>query len=533
MFGLLIGAVRCLAEDSSQADTMGGFTGEGSPDDPLVTRGGGDLPTYTMPVPGGSTGTGSGGDGGMGGAGGNNFDPEFEACVQKGLTRLSATMAVEDTNAYAAPAYVRDVLKSENGDVPRPNLIKPHEFFNYYAFPYEAAAPGDVGITAGLLELNPGEGTGEYRIVVGVTAPAAPPPPRMNIAIVVDTSASMTVAAMARARAVAKATARSLRAGDVVSLVTWNPGVPPLLAGHVVTGPEDPAVVSAIDTLYADGGSDLQAGLGRGYELAEKSFDAVALNRVVFISDGRMTLGAWEEKIVLRHAQGGTDGTKPIFLVGAATGPGDGYDETLMARLTAVGFGSYVYVDSEAEATRLFKDRFHEVVGAPAMGNVKLTLTVPGYFDILKFEEVSEGYETNPEAVRGRPLAPGDSMTFKYDMKTCHPSVIADPDLVEINVAWEPWGTGATQERKLTFDMLNLMKTPNPNPGIEKAYAVASYIDALQSDSGAGNKDVLNNAWKKINLINTTSFAPGGDPELNEILALIMRHPKFPDPPQP
>ncbi len=523
-------------DDRAQVDLPpeGPFKGGGTSD---ADYGGGES-TGTSPSGGGSGGGGgAGGNFNDGGAGGDKPPPPPppspvpDECAQKANERVTAAMAVEDTNALAAPAYVRDILKSENGDTPSAKLVKTHELFNYYALPYTAAEPGFVGVTAGLWETTPG--SGEYRVVVGVTAPPAQPRPRVNVSIVVDTSVSMTNTGMTRARAIVKAIGESLREGDVVSLVTWNPAAEPLLAGRVVTGPDDPELTLALNKLYADGGTDLQAGLLRGYELADKSFDKDGLNRLVFISDGRVTAGnPWEQNIIQTHVM---EGANKVLLVGAATGPGAGYDETLMTTFTGWGLGSYVYVDSEAEATRLFHDRFDEVMGEPMYDGVTLTLDVPRYFELVDFvDQESPSYSPDPSKIKGRSLAAGDSMTFNQIVKACHPLVIKGEDKVILKLAWTERATGNPGSTTVELTMVDLLNSSHP--GIRKANAIALFAEALQLNGGNGDPVALGDAWAQINTINDL-FKPEagepGDPELEEILALLKRHPKYSPPAQP
>jgi Ca-activated chloride channel family protein len=541
VIGLFISGVTCMAsEHETSVPDVGASPGTGTGGESSggyggPSKSGAYSENIAQGIPAGGAGGGGGDDGGAGGAGGLKGDPAPDECVKMAQLTFTAVLAVEDTNAYASPAYVRDILKTDDGDAPSLGLIKPHEFFNYYSLPYDAPKELLFGLTAGMREVAPG--SGEYRFLVGVTAPKkATARPRVNVAIVVDTSLSMTTAAMVRARAIARAIGKSLREGDVVSLVTWNPDAPPKPAALVVSGPEDPMFTSAVDKLYADGGSDLQAGLVRGYELVEKSYDPSALNRLVFISDGRVTLGDWEEEIVRAHAQGLEGEGKKVLLVGAATGPAPGYVDSMMTKMTGAGLGSYVYVDSEVEAARLFHDRFDEVMGKPFFDTVTISIDVPGYFSMPEPNPNDASYSSDPMAVVGRPLAPGDSMTFNQVMKACHPLVINDDHPAGITVSWRLHGDPVLQTGdKIPFSIGELTKATHP--GILKANAIALYVDALRSGGGKGDPAVLLDAWTEIDTINSTWFKPEagkpGDPELEEILALLKRHPKYSAPSQP
>ena len=87
----------------------------------------------------------------------------------------------------------------------------------------------------------------------------------MNLTFVLDTSGSMAGLPIAVERATVLAIAENLRAGDVVSMVTWNTANRVMLDSHQVTGPSDALLVQSAQTLQASGGTDLNGGLVAGY----------------------------------------------------------------------------------------------------------------------------------------------------------------------------------------------------------------------------------------------------------------------------
>lgn len=545
IIGLILNAAMC----GFSADEAGGEAFEAGPSNGSgpsggsgteivdVLMGGGKVSTFT-PGGGGEGGiTGSAGGAANGGSGGSGLGgsdggtggiedekDKLAQCKAKAFEGdLLVAFSVDDSNALASPAYVRDILKSEDGVAPNLDLIKDQEFFNYYVIPYSEPGSEPVGVTAALRKTAINDTT--YRLLVGVTTPPAPPRPRVNVSIVVDASVSMGAAGMARARAIVKAIGKSLKAGDVVSLVTWTQ-TERELKGHIVAGPDDPKLTEIANGLAIDGGSDLHSALTRGYELAEQSYDPVGLNRLILISDGRVTVGPWETGMVEKHAQGG-ESNKPVLLVGAATGPADGYDEAFMTKLTKVGRGAYVYVSSEAEATRLFQDRFDEVVGAPVFENVKLTVQAPGYFEVpgLNSDDGSTPpFPPTSADVLGRPLAPGDSMTFNQIVTVCHSNVINSENIdpVRISISWLKQGTLEAGSVDVDFSVAQLLD--NVHLGIQKAHAITYFAEALRSGTSAD----LSNAWTQINSLNAgwkPSLDMPGEPDLEEMMALIKRHP--------
>ena len=67
-------------------------------------------------------------------------------------------------------------------------------------------------------------------------------------------------------REAVRAIAGQLRAGDTVSMVTWDVGQRVVMEGHDVRSADDPAILDAADALGAGGGTDLNGGLVRGYD---------------------------------------------------------------------------------------------------------------------------------------------------------------------------------------------------------------------------------------------------------------------------
>jgi Ca-activated chloride channel family protein len=514
----MVGMVTCMAQDEAASNEFADPWGVG------VTKGGGKGANMaSIPVGGGAATSGVGGTGGvegLPGGGGAGGDPEYfdisDECKELASTRFDFTMSVERSNATGSPVYVRDVLKNEDGLLPSQAMIKPQEFLNYYTIDYGVPIAEVLGMTARLEEI--GENTGEHRILVGLSALPPLPRPRMTATIVVDNSPSMTGNSMVRARAVVGSIAASMKDGDVVSLVTWNPDGPPILNGHIVTKsietPEDPVIKGSLQKVYAGGSADLHAGLTRGYELAKLHYTAGGLNRLVFITDGRVTVGEPELQYISAHASGDVD-EKSIHLVGVSTGASKGYDDATMMRMTTAGRGSSIYIDSVAEAEQIFEARFDEVMDV-AMTNVVLVMSLPGYFNIPTFFNGSPGYSTDPGEVVGQPLAPGDSMTFNHIVTACHPDVVNNDDLISLRLRWTmPDGVPMEKSETLTVGAL-LAAQGN---GLKKAKAVLLYAEALKAELNPN----LHAAYDEIAAIQ----AELQDPELEEIMALIKRHPNY------
>lgn len=348
-------------------------------------------------------------------------DAGIDVCAHRAsLEPYTLYMSADDSNSMASPAIARrDILQHRR---PIPDYLRTYEFLNYYNVAYPLPASNHVRVVP---ELREGETAGEYVMQIGVQGPVSDiiaAKPRV-FTLILDTSGSMAGDPILREQHVVRAIAAHLRAGDIVSEVEWNTDHAARLRGHVVTGPNDPALIALAEGLRADGGTDLNAGLRFGYEVAHEFYDPAKLNRVVVVSDGQANAGVTEINIIDDASEDAeADG---IFLVGV--GVGNGYDDSVMDAVTDAGRGAYIFIDSTPEAYTMFGPRFDEVMHVGMM-NVRLEVTLPWYMAVTEFhgEEIS----TVASEVKPQHLAPNDAMVFHQVLTACDPSAVSLADAV-------------------------------------------------------------------------------------------------------
>lgn len=472
---------------------------------------------------GGSAGEGGsyygGGTGGGSGAAGSERDPPPEGPdagmdADAGFTCEGLDMAkpvvlylsADDSNSMGSPVVARELLKKGMA----PGAIRTYEFLNYYRIDFAPAPPPQLNLFA---EAESGATPAEINLQLGIRAFDAPKPRRpITVTFVLDTSGSMDGPGIERERAAVKAIAASLAANDIVSMVTWDTNNLIVLDGHVVTGPNDPAVIAAANGLQAEGGTDLNAGLVKGYELATLHYGQTRLNRVILISDGGANVGVTDETLIGDKSK---DADKEgIYLVGVGTGPAPGFNDVLMDTVTDAGRGAYVYLDEPAEAQRMFVNRFDETMEVAARG-VQVELTLPWYFKISKF--YGEEFSTNPEEVEPQHLAPSDAMVIHQILQSCDPAVINNADPVKMRVTWKTPLTYQAQETTLETTVGDLLSADKPH--LAKGEAIVAYAEALKD----GKSAALHDALARVQAANPGS----NDLELNEIAGLIALHPAF------
>lgn len=424
-------------------------------------------------------------------------------------------LSPDDSNSTSSPAQIEDRVLAEGSSQIGDISIRPWEFMNYYGFAYEPAAEGSLAVYGAA---QPIEGVdGQYRMQLAVASETmtAEDRPPMNVTLVMDTSGSMAGEAIELLRDTGKVIASQLRVGDTVSMVEWDTQNTWTLAGYQVTGPSDPVVLDAIDDLEAGGGTDLNAGLVSGYELAQAVYDAGAINRLVLISDGGANAGVTEAELIAENAAfGGADG---IYLVGVgvASSATSYYDE-LMDTVTDVGKGASIFVGNAAEAELMFGERFLSSMAISAR-DVQVELTLPPGFEIVKFS--GEEFSGDPKEIEPQHIAPNDSIVFYQHVETCAPELVTADTPLSVKLTWLDVWTFEPREvtQQWTFGELF-----GSDPGLMlKGAAVLAYADALIAYKDAVGGTALDSLQPAIEAVALAQAALPDDADLANIASVL------------
>ncbi len=492
-----------VAGASGSSSSVGGSAGTAASDAGCVPDADGGLPPECR-------------DAGAGAPMARTLPPQAleSSCASLERKPYTLYLSADDSNSTASPVIARRLIRL--GGVVPASIVRPYEFLNYYDFSFEPAERGEVRIVP---QLSSCPTDGELSFQVALQSEARDPDdrPPLNVTFVLDTSGSMMGYSRTDARpidlerAAVLAIASRLRRGDVVSMVTWSTDQKDILAAHVVTGPDDPVIVDAANALEASGGTDLHAGLVRGYAMAEQAYSRDRINRVVLISDGQANVGVVDEELIGSYADD-EEGDAGIYLAGI--GVGDGVNDTLMNAVTDAGRGAYVYLDSDAEAHKMLGDRFLTVVDLAAR-SVRLEVTLPWYMNVTKFfgEEIS----TDPTKVRPQHLGPNDAMLFFQILRACDASLLRGDDRIRLRATWEtPF---PRQNREAVIDA-TLNALAGDDAELTKAAAIAGYAEALIAVSGGAGAPALDEALRNVR----AARGAGTDPDLVEVEALLVQY---------
>jgi Ca-activated chloride channel family protein len=420
-------------------------------------------------------------------------------------------LSPDDSNSTSSPVQVREAVLGDFGGlswVP----IRTWEFLNYYSFSYAPAKPGEVLVTPEVARFK-GQPDGQFTMQIGISGESIPAAdrPLMNVTLVLDESGSMGGHPMDMEKEVCRQIAGSLRKGDIVSMVGWDTSNAVKLAGYEVQSVSDPKVVAECDALEAGGGTDLSGGLNAGYKLATEHFSAGRINRVVLISDGGANAGETDIAVIAKGA--GAQGQDGIYLVGVGVGTSDSYQDQLMDVVTDAGKGASLFIPHQAEAIKMFKDRFVSTMMVAAR-DVRVRLDMPPGFEIVRFS--GEEFSSDPSEIEPQHLAPNDAMVFHQTVETCAPELVDAEASFTITTRYQDAVTFEQREVKETRKIVELLAEPSAN--LLKGAAIFAYAEGLKAFR---NGDQVGGKTRALEALVLAEAALPGDADLAEIRAVI------------
>jgi Ca-activated chloride channel homolog len=377
----------------------------------------------------------------------NTFvDAGTSGFVETGADNRSTFALDVDTGSYTvAQAFLAQ------GYRPEPDSVRPEEWVN--SFDYGDPAADDTALAA-TVEAGVADGGEPALVRIGVATvdlgdEARPP---ANITFVIDTSGSMDIRdRLGLVKSSLALLVRQLRTDDTIAIVTYGDDAAPVLAPTPIA--EWREIVDAIDSLQPGGSTNMEAGLRMGYEQARDSFDPETLNVVVLASDGVANQGVTDaDELTASITQAGEEG---IHLVTVGYGMGN-YNDHLMEQLADQGDGFYSYVDTYAEAVRLFVTELTPtltVVAAEAKVQVVFDSDVVARYRLIGYENRElDDSDFRDDAVDAGELGAGHRISAVYELELVDG---ADDNAIagEVRLRWADPDTGAVTETETPIEL--------------------------------------------------------------------------------
>ncbi len=234
-----------------------------------------------------------------------------------------------------------------------PASVRAEEWINAFNYGYEMPRHDDsFNITSDVFE-HPLE-NGLHLARVAFQAPEITADLPLNVTLVMDGSGSMSDGNRVEiARQSAETIRNSLGRDDRVSIVHFDDEV----KGRFTVkdeGPDRRSVRNSIRNLRPDGGTNVQAGLNLGVQLADdmRQRRPEALNYIILMSDGVANVDATNPFAILESAADHYP-DNPLRLITIGVGINN-YNDALLEQLAQHGNGWYRYLSEPHEGQTLF-----------------------------------------------------------------------------------------------------------------------------------------------------------------------------------
>lgn len=364
--------------------------------------------------------------------------------VTTGTDQLSTFALDVDTGSYTV---ARNWVLS--GTLPDPALVRVEEFVNFFDQDYPAPLTDTFAVYADGAPTPFATSSLNHLVRIGIKARevAEAARPDANLTFVVDVSGSMNEGGrMEIVKDALGVLVDELRSSDSVAIVAYDS------QAWVVLDPtpasQRSTILGAIAELEPGGSTNAEAGLTLGYDLADHAHVPGAINRVILLSDGVANVGTTSAGGILdRISQRAEAG---INLVSVGVGLGN-YNDVLLEQLADQGDGFYAYVDSQAEAKRLFSTDLTGTlltVAEEAKVQVEFNPDTVSAYRLLGFENraIADDQFRNDSVDAGE-IGAGHEVTALYEVTLTAPiTQLGNAELATVYLRWRDPGDTVFQE---------------------------------------------------------------------------------------
>lgn len=361
----------------------------------------------------------------------------------------------------------------------------------------------------------------------------------LELAVVLDNSGSMDGEKLDRAREGAKALVDRLAVGDTLSLLVFSDTAKVLFGPEALTEENRAAIKATIDGIVIEGGTNLYAGLSRGFQTLGDDGDETHLRRVIFLTDGVATAGETEATKILQMAASHT-----VHHIGLTTiGLGLDADHRLLQQLAERAGGNYYFVAEASDVVEVFAEelayftsplaydvtlRFDRVAGflqGPVFGSTMIGLDATGGTLTIPAVYVASRQTAKPNA-DGERRGGGSALLIELDRGDDSPAVTAATEAATVALSYRLPGatTATTQSATVQYVPATDQAAYYSNPVLRKNvlilnFYVAFHDAALMAPSNrAAARDLLTTFESRI-----TPELIDADADLVDDLAILQQ----------
>jgi len=328
---------------------------------------------------------------------------------------LSTFATDVDTGSYT---IVRGYL--HDGHLPPEKAVRVEEFVNYFKYGYAAPEEDDFAVYAEAAPWKFGTGRkNSYLLRLGLKAKRVSEENRRPaiLTFVIDVSGSMRREnRLGLVKRCLRILVERLRKEDRIGIAVYGSRGRKVMDYKGLD--EKAEILAVIESLCAGGSTYAEEGIRIGYEMAEGAYGKGFINRVILCSDGVANVGQTGAddifEVIKKKAE------KGITLSTIGFGMGN-YNDVLLERLGDKGNGHYVYIDTIAEAKRIFEDNLTgtlQVIARDVKVQVDFNPEVVRSYRLIGYENRDVPDEKfRDDKYDGGEIGAGHSVTALYELK--------------------------------------------------------------------------------------------------------------------
>ena len=276
----------------------------------------------------------------------DNFEEIEPNPVKVTAEESVSTFSIDvDTASYS---FMRGEIM--RGVLPQKDAVRVEEMINYFPYDYAGPADRETPFLANV-QIIPTPWNANTRLMrIGIKgyALSEAEKPRSNLVFLIDTSGSMNSPDKLPLLVNSfRLLLDSLDPDDTVAIVTYAGSAGTVLEPTKVA--EAGKILASLERLHAGGSTAGAEGIRQAYQLAEQSFDAEGVNRVILATDGDFNVGITD----MDELQGFIERKRNTGVLLSVLGFGHGnLNDALMQTLAQNGNGQAAYIDTLSEARK-------------------------------------------------------------------------------------------------------------------------------------------------------------------------------------
>ncbi len=375
----------------------------------------------------------------------------------------------------------------EEGNLPPEEAIRVEEFINHFDYGYNNPSHDKFRI---FTELTDSPFDRNVKLLkIGVKGREVDTDSRkpLNLTLVVDVSGSMGYDnRMQLVKESIRMLVRQLDANDRIGIVAYDNNARVLLDP---IAPESRRAIHvihrAIDQLQPGGSTNAEAGLTKGYRMANRQFESGNSNVVMLLSDGVANVGnTGSDGIMARIGKSARQG---ITLNSIGFGMGN-YNDALLEQLAQSGNGRYAYVNDRQEAKKTFVEDFvanTQILGRDVKVQVEFDPRRVASYRLLGYEnrDVAD-HRFRDNTQDGGEIFAGHEVTALYEIVPAHKFTHKKRltgDLATVFVRWKDADEREVSEVKVPVSMQKHFSSfDRSRPELRLAFVAGRFAEMLK-----------------------------------------------------